>query len=151
MERLRTQDGQTLVEFALVLPLLLLLLLGIFDIGRAFNYQNSMTNMAGLAVRFAEVSRCAACTSQTTAGIEDYVRTVAPTTELANGSTVTICYPRGSSPTPTQGQAIVAKVAFTIDWFATGAFGGLLPTTIQSESTGLEEAPTYTMGALPRC
>ncbi|MEC5422965.1 TadE/TadG family type IV pilus assembly protein [Virgibacillus sp. C22-A2] len=31
---IRKQDGQSLVEFALVLPLLLMLLVGIFDFGR---------------------------------------------------------------------------------------------------------------------
>ena len=36
--------GQTLVEFALVIPVLLLLLLGFFDLGRALFYASSLNN-----------------------------------------------------------------------------------------------------------
>ena len=36
--------GQTLVEFAFVIPILLLLLLGFFDLGRALFYRSSLTN-----------------------------------------------------------------------------------------------------------
>lgn len=36
--------GQSLVEFALILPLVLALLLGFFDLGRALLYQSSLSN-----------------------------------------------------------------------------------------------------------
>ena len=41
---LKTNTGQTLVEFAMVLPILLELLLGFFDLGRALFYRSSLTN-----------------------------------------------------------------------------------------------------------
>ena len=50
-----------MIEFALVLPLLLLLLLGIVDFGTAFNYQNDEANLANQAIRYADVNACAAC------------------------------------------------------------------------------------------
>ena len=40
----RNQPGQTLVEFALLIPLFLFLLLGFFDLGRAWFYRSSLTN-----------------------------------------------------------------------------------------------------------
>jgi hypothetical protein len=56
----RTQpalSGQALVEFALVLPILLVLLLGIFDFGRAVAAYNSVSNAARSAVRVAIVDQ----------------------------------------------------------------------------------------------
>src|SRR6266550_4310535 len=48
--------GVALVEFALVLPLILLLLLGMIDFGKAFNYWNDETHLANEAARFAAVN-----------------------------------------------------------------------------------------------
>lgn len=38
--------GQTLVEFALILPVFLLILMGIFDLGRAVYYSSTLSNAA---------------------------------------------------------------------------------------------------------
>ncbi len=43
--------GQSLVEFALILPILLIVLLGILDFGRAVAAYNSVANAARTAVR----------------------------------------------------------------------------------------------------
>ncbi len=42
----KTETGQTLVEFALVLPMLLILMFGIVDFGRAFYTWLTVTNAA---------------------------------------------------------------------------------------------------------
>ena len=47
------ESGQALVEFALVLPLLLLLVLGMVDFGKAYNYWNDVTTPDGLGRCFA--------------------------------------------------------------------------------------------------
>ena len=44
MRQNRFAHGQSLVEFALIIPMVLFLLLGFFDIGRAFFYQSSLSN-----------------------------------------------------------------------------------------------------------
>jgi Flp pilus assembly protein TadG len=49
----RGERGANLVEFAVVAPLLVLLLLGIADIGRAFYSYITITNAAREGVRFA--------------------------------------------------------------------------------------------------
>jgi Flp pilus assembly protein TadG len=52
----RRSRGQALVEVALVLPLFLLLLLGLFDAGRVVYTQNAISEAAREAVRTAAVS-----------------------------------------------------------------------------------------------
>jgi Flp pilus assembly protein TadG len=52
-----SRRGQALVEFALVLPILLILLLGILDFGRAVAAYNSVSNAARSAVRVAIVDQ----------------------------------------------------------------------------------------------
>jgi Flp pilus assembly protein TadG len=55
--RLRDQSGQSAVEFALVLPLLLVVLFGIIEFARAFNAYNDLNQMAAAGARFAAVGR----------------------------------------------------------------------------------------------
>jgi Flp pilus assembly protein TadG len=54
--RQRTR-GQALVEFALVLPIFILILVGIFDLGRAVYAFNTVNNAAREAVRLAIVDQ----------------------------------------------------------------------------------------------
>ena len=49
--------GQTLVEFALILPIFLLLVIGIFDFGRAIYAYNTISNAAREAVRLGIVDQ----------------------------------------------------------------------------------------------
>lgn len=53
----REPRGQALVEFALILPILILLLVGIFDFGRAIYAFNTVNNAAREAVRVAIVDQ----------------------------------------------------------------------------------------------
>lgn len=53
----RGERGQSLVEFALVIPIFLLVLVGLFDMGRAVFYYNTISNAAREAVRLAIVDQ----------------------------------------------------------------------------------------------
>lgn len=53
----RVERGQSLVEFALVLPIFLILLLGILDFGRAISAYNSVSNGARSGARVAIVNQ----------------------------------------------------------------------------------------------
>ena len=52
---LKDEKGQNLVEFALVVPLLLLLVIGIAEFGRAWMTKNILTGAAREAARIAAV------------------------------------------------------------------------------------------------
>jgi hypothetical protein len=105
-ERLRGERGQTLLEFALILPLLLILIFGVIDLGKALGYKNDETNIANQAARLAVVSSGTAC--QPCSGgqnIASYVLSTAPN-ELKNGTgsitspaTVTFSFPNLTATT----------------------------------------------------
>ena len=54
---IRNENGQTMVEFALVLPVLAVLLFGIIQFGTAFNNYVSLTDAVRAGARVAAVSR----------------------------------------------------------------------------------------------
>jgi len=53
----RAAWGQALVEFALVFPILILVLVAVFDVGRAVFLYNNLTNAAREGARFAIVNQ----------------------------------------------------------------------------------------------
>jgi Flp pilus assembly protein TadG len=55
--RLPREDGQTFVEFAIVLPILVLLVLGIIQFGLAFRNYLAITDAARVGARAAAVKR----------------------------------------------------------------------------------------------
>ena len=50
-KNLQREDGQALVELALVVPLLLFIIFAIIDFGLAINQYNNTTNLANLGAR----------------------------------------------------------------------------------------------------
>jgi Flp pilus assembly protein TadG len=104
---LRREEGQAAVEFALVVPLLLALLLGIVQAGIAFNHYLAVTDAARAAARQAIEARVAGVTvsdiqqaAQNAAGGLDLTGRVSvadpsdPTlTHAGSTLTVTVVYP----------------------------------------------------------
>jgi len=65
---LRRSDGQAAVEFAIILPILVLLVLGIGQFGVAFHNYLAITDAARVGARAAAVKRTSSpCTAATTA------------------------------------------------------------------------------------
>jgi Flp pilus assembly protein TadG len=65
--RLRRQRAQSLIETAITLPVVLLLALGVTDLGRSFYYREAVTNSARQALRIA-VSQYQQSTANTICG-----------------------------------------------------------------------------------
>ena len=57
MSRAREERGQAMVEFALIVPLFILVLVGLFDVGRAIYAYNTVNNAAREAGRLAIVDQ----------------------------------------------------------------------------------------------
>jgi Flp pilus assembly protein TadG len=82
--RLRQERGVVLVEFAIVLPVLILIILGILYFGRYENYANQETQLAETGVRFAALSYLPSG-SGCSANLQAYIKCQA-TSELQSGS-----------------------------------------------------------------
>jgi Flp pilus assembly protein TadG len=148
----RAQSGQAMVEMALVLPLLLVILLGMLDFGKAFNYWIDETHLASEGARLAAVN-----TSSTLTGgksIAQYIQQQADTNELLNGGTtqvpqrarVCVSFPNG---TTNVGDPVKVTVSISYNWlpFITNQVGGAASTTVSGSSVmRLEAKPTYTAG-----
>jgi Flp pilus assembly protein TadG len=97
----RDESGVALIEFALVLPLVLVLLLGMLDFGRAFNYWIDSTHLSATGARWAAVN----INPGDGATLQESIRDEADTAELRNGGTgavadpVQVCieFPNGTS------------------------------------------------------
>ncbi len=104
--------GQALVEFALVLPLVLLLLVGILEFGRAWNEHQIVTDAAREAVRTAAL----ADPTVTTATIRSVVETA-----LANGgidpNTAQTDLPDPNSP---EGTPMTVEIRVPYQFFLVG-------------------------------
>src|SRR5207237_6287499 len=110
----RRQDGQAMIEFALVLPILALIIFGIFDFGSAYNQANSLRFLANQAARYAEVNSCAVCNGQM---IADYIPTTADTSSLqdpVDGAKISYCLPTGSDGS--KGSALTVEASYSHDW-----------------------------------
>jgi len=93
-----------MVEMALVLPLLLVLLMGMLDFGRAINYWNDVNHIAGEGARFAAVNNNPGVDDPTPEpDFRKWLIKQAETGELVNGSEsvvkqleVCVSYPNGA-------------------------------------------------------
>lgn len=140
------ERGVALVEFALVLPILLVLLFGMLDFGRAFNYWIDSTHLANEGARWAVVNKNPASAGT----LQAYIRDQADTNELRSGGTasvpdgleVCITFPSGA----TVGNPVRVEASVTYNWLpflSDQALGGVTSTTVSSSSTmRLEAIPT---------
>jgi Flp pilus assembly protein TadG len=132
MTRRADDRGQSLVEFALVFPVMILLLVGIFDLGRLVFAYNDITNAARTGLRVAIVN-------QGGTAARDATVDQATSLGLVPGD-VTVSYLDGDlsgncgSPLSL---GCVARVEVSYDWRAiTPIIGSIVgPVTVSTEST----------------
>jgi hypothetical protein len=91
-KKARDDRGAAMVEFALVMPVLLLVLLGIMDFGRALNYWINQTHLANQGARWAVVNRNPGEPSDS---LQQYLLTQGATAELREIAEVCIELPDG--------------------------------------------------------
>jgi TadE-like protein len=97
--QLSSESGQSAVEFALVVPLLCLIIIAILHFGKVMNYWLDLNHVASEGARKAAVN-----TFTTDAGYETYIRGRLETDELRTGgttsipspATIAVCLPEGS-------------------------------------------------------
>lgn len=140
---IKSEIGQTVTEYALVTPLLILLFLGVFDLGRAFFNYNTLAEAAREGARYATVH---GATSQMPVGPGSPTFT-APDRDTAveavvqrfsfdmNSAQLTVLatWPNGDN---WPGSEVQIEVRYTYIPFTTMIFGGL-PLPLRSASSGI--------------
>jgi Flp pilus assembly protein TadG len=125
------ESGVAIIEFALILPLLMVIVVAILDFGRALNYWVDTTHLASEGARLAAVDRIPSGTS-----LQLFLRDQADTGELKNGGTVSVVEPLKVCVTPQGdevGDPIQVSVSTTYRWIA--LLGIKKATTITSTAT----------------
>lgn len=133
LQRGPNETGAAAVEFALILPIFLVLALGIAEMGRAFNIQVSLTEAAREAARYAAIHN--AEPGYTTASAQAAGVAAAPSVALS-AANVGISYSSGASCT-TSGNTLVT-VTYTTAWMT--GFPNLIPgmpATLSIEGKGV--------------
>ena len=153
------EKGQALPEFALVLPILILVLFGMVDFGRGFNYWNDATHISAEGARYAVVNRKP--NPNDPASLQVQLRNQADTAELRGGGSsalptpaqVCINFPNGTSNI---GDPVQVTVSFTYHWLPVldkasklidNKKGFVATTTFTASSIMRIEAPPTTYGA----
>jgi Flp pilus assembly protein TadG len=149
MARLKSEKGTALVEFALVLPVLLLILFGVLDFGKAFNYWNDETHLAAEGARWAVVNSNPGGSQS----LQEYIQQQADSAELRGLAVVCVSFPNNPD-TGSSGQVgdpVTVTVKSTYTWLPfVSSRAGLSPTTsIAGTATmRLEALPTsYSAGS----
>lgn len=148
LSRLRDQRGVALVEFALVLPVLILLLFGMLQFGQVFNYWIDETHLANEGARRAAVNSWPGGPSLQ---LQQYIRQQADSNDLRNNGHVCISFPSGTSNV---GDPVEVDMSYTaglpiIHSVSTRLFGGTIPSSVTVRGRSvmrLEAAPSYSTG-----
>jgi hypothetical protein len=145
----RREEGQAAVEFALVVPIICLLVLAIIDFGKALNYWLDTSHLASEGARLAAVL---GNSPEPGGNWKQWIQQQAETTELRDGtgsvtSAARVCvdFPAGSPPKI--GDPVHVQVSADYKWIP---FVGGATITLKGGSTmRLERLPTYAAGCYP--
>jgi hypothetical protein len=149
---IRHEHGQALPEFALVIPVLALVLFAVLHFGKAFDYWNSATHISAEGARYAAVNGKPYPTNP--ASLQTQLLEQSATPELRDGGTesvpnseVCIDFPDGVA---TRGHPVRVTMRFTYAWvplsritlFGRRPFGVTETTVTASSVMRLETSPT---------
>ena len=131
LRRGRGQEGAAAVEFAIVLPILMLLLAGFFDFGWLFYWQHSVTNASRAGARYAVQAKLVGgvSTPYTDAEITTFVKD-------NYGTDLAVSVDRTGGTVPGAPRSV--RVTKTMQWFFLSFLQNLgvnLPTTINNKTT----------------
>ncbi len=138
MNRRGTERGASLVEFALVAPLLIMLVMGIIDFGWILSQSQDVRHGAREAARLAAVDAGSVAAMTTL---------VCDAMNVSNGATVT--FDRGSGSVGATGGVSIDAPVTTLTGFSSLPFVGALYPTVFTESLTfrLEQAANWTNGS----
>lgn len=112
MRTAKKEDGAVLVEFALVLPLLLLVVIGLMQFGILLNAKINETHLTSSAARYIAVNQNPGDPNP----LVDYIKSRASTTDMRTNAQVCVEYPPGESGTSAEpGDPVRVTMSYTYD------------------------------------
>lgn len=165
MTRVKTRErrgerGQATVEFAIILPVMLLVVVGLIQFGKAFNYWINLNHIANEGARWAVVNKipqytCGGSsfgpfTAPTAAQYQNYLECQLSNDELKalapTGNIVLSCTPSGT--TANIGDPATVKVTTNNYKVGFGSFGFNIKLS-GSSTMRLEQIPSWKQAATP--
>ena len=141
---LRGGKGQSLIEFALILPILMFIVFGIVDFGLGIRSYISLTNATREGARFAAVGNPAGtypsnCNGSTSTTVIGRACVAMEGLDLSKVSSVTVSYPDGQA----SGNSVVVQANYTyhfvsplaamVHFFTGGSFPSTLSLSTKSD------------------
>jgi Flp pilus assembly protein TadG len=162
--RSRGERGQATVEFALITPVLLLLIVGLIQFGKGFNYWLSLNHIANETARWAAVDKVPPTTSDpTVAQLKSYALGQAQNEELRDYieadsnpgdpvlENIVVCYvPTGGATAPQIGDSATVRVKAPYSLPVVSGFTDLKITLTGTSTVRLEQLPSGAAG-WPTC
>lgn len=139
-ERLAGQRGQALAETAIVVSLLLLLVLGVVEFGRAFMIANMIVHAARDGARMAAVTPVTQrdtngiINSSGVTSIRNHVRNaIAAVVGTTTANTLTINVSQASGPPPIVTVQVTGSIPFIVRWAGFNSFAVNRSVTFRDE------------------
>jgi Flp pilus assembly protein TadG len=130
-------DGATVVEFAIIVPILLLLILGGMDLGHSYYIEHLITNASREGARYA-AKYTGATTYPTSSAISTYVKTNLNYNSFNLDNIVVSGSYSGVSPN----EIVTVTVQANKQWWILGSLPGFTnPTTLQAQTAMIVEGP----------
>jgi Flp pilus assembly protein TadG len=134
------ERGAALVEFALVLPVLLLVLFGIIQFGLALNSANDQTHLANEVARYATVNENPGEAEK--ASLQAWAKKQADQNARNNGVVICISFPNGSEI----GAPVKVEVTSIVKWLPVLKLSKVGSTSVTGTAYMRLEAPPTTYG-----
>jgi Flp pilus assembly protein TadG len=112
IDRVRNDRGTAVVEFAIILPAFLLILLGVIDFGKVLYYWQSSSQAAATGARAAVVDHWPGDDSGTT--LQQWVRNQLKTQELYDDANVCVVFPDTDATSPGNRVEVKVQVPYSL-------------------------------------
>jgi hypothetical protein len=145
---LHSERGTAVVEFALIALPLCLIVFGILDFGRALNYYNNLTQLAGQGARAATVNQNpnggpATPSGGGTPSFQQILACAAASGELRKGASITVASPLATKV----GDPVTITAAYDFHFIPLLKIGTITLSATQTERNEWPTAPTYSAGS----
>jgi Flp pilus assembly protein TadG len=136
--RLRNESGQAAIEYALVLPFVILILFVLINFVFLFNYWNNEQHLASVAARFAAVG----ANPDASKSFKAAILAQADAQTLTDNATLCVSFP--------QGRAVGQPVTIDVSYVYT-PFSGFPAVTLHGKATERLETNSSAIPAGPDC